>query len=234
MIPVVSRYITQQDLIVGAVQEAARVMNHSDSGLARVQNLNDKSRRMLAFWLVVLVALVAFSGRLLAQNASTESRGAIRPIFGAYVPTGDQRDFLKDAVLAGAQASLNFASNLAVTGSFGWAPSKDKITSGDPTIDAYQYDLGLEARLPDAGLSGVTPFICAGVGGRTYSYRDLNVDSKTNVDGYGAVGVDVGAHRVGVRIEARDYVSRFQPLTGSGSSKTRNDIGVFAGLGVRF
>jgi len=189
---------------------------------------------MIAFGLVTLVALVAFSGRLLAQGSTSGSRGAIRPIFGAYVPTGDQREFLKDAVLAGAQASLNFGSNFAVTGSFGWAPSKDKITAGDQKIDAFQYDLGLEVRTPDTYLGGVTPFVGAGVGGRTYSYRDLNVDSKTNVDGYGAIGVDVGVHRVGVRIEARDYVSRFQPLSGGGDTKTRNDIGVFAGLGVRF
>jgi hypothetical protein len=68
---------------------------------------------MIAFGLVTLVALVAFSGRLLAQGTSSGSRGAIRPILGAYVPTGDQREFLKDAVLAGAQASLNFGSNFA-------------------------------------------------------------------------------------------------------------------------
>jgi hypothetical protein len=189
---------------------------------------------MLSFGLVVLVALVAFSGKLLAQGGSSGSRGAIRPVLGAYVPTGDQREFLKDAVLAGAQASLNVGSNFAVTGSFGWAPSKDKITTGDQKIDAYQYDVGLEVRTPDTYFGGVTPFVGAGVGGRTYSYRDLNIDSKTNLDGYGAVGVGVGVHRVGVRIEARDYVSRFQPLSGGGDAKTRNDIGVFAGLGVRF
>ena len=189
---------------------------------------------MISFGLVVLVALVAFSGRLLAQGrpADREARFA-RSLAHTYRP-GDQREFLKDAVLAGAQASLNFGSNFAVTGSFGWAPSKDKITAGDQKIDAYQYDLGLEVRTPDVFLGGVTPFVGAGVGGRTYSYRDLNIDSKTNVDGYGAVGVDVGVHRVGVRIEARDYVSRFQPLSGGGDTKTRNDIGVFAGLGVRF
>jgi len=121
---------------------------------------------MIAFGLVTLVALVAFSGRLLAQGSPSVSRGAIRPIFGAYVPTGDQRDFLKDAVLAGAQASLNFGSNFAVTGSFGWAPSKDKITAGDQKIDAYQYDVGLEVRTPESYLGGVTPFVGAGVGGR--------------------------------------------------------------------
>ena len=201
----------------------------------RIAKLDDDSRRLVQYGLVVLVALVLFSSRVFAQqSAHPGTRGSIRPIVGAYVPTGDQRDFLKDAVLVGAQGSLNFGTNFAVTGSFGWSPSKDKVTPGDQKIDAYQYDLGLEVRTPESYFGGVTPFVGAGVGGRTYSYRDLNVDSKTNVDGYGAVGVDVGVHRVGVRIEARDYVSRFQPLSGGGDTKTRNDIGVFAGLGVRF
>ena len=202
----------------------------------RIAKLDDDSRRLVQYGLVVLVALVLFSSRVFAQQSvHAGTRGSIRPIVGAYVPTGDQRDFLKDAVLVGAQGSLNFGTNFAVTGSFGWSPSKDKVTPGDQKIDAYQYDLGLEVRTPDAYLGGVTPFVGAGIGGRTYSYRDLNVDSKTNFDGYGALGVDVGTgSRVGIRIEARDYVSRFQPLTGGGETKTRNDIGIVAGLGVRF
>jgi hypothetical protein len=201
----------------------------------RITQLDEDSRSLISFGLVVLVALIVFSGRLFAQQSGpAATRGAIRPIVGAYVPTGDQRDFLKDAVLAGVQGSLNFGTNFAVTGSFGWSPSKDKLTPGDQKIDAYQYDLGLEVRTPDAYLGGITPFVGAGLGGRTYSYRDLNVDSKTNFDGYGAVGVDIGLGRVGARIEARDYVSRFQPLTGRGDTNTRNDIGLFAGLGVRF
>lgn len=203
--------------------------------LKRISQLDEDSRRLVSFALVVLVALVVFSGKVFAQSSvHAGTRGAIRPIVGAYVPTGDQRDFLKDAVLAGVQGSLNFGPNFAVTGSFGWSPSKDKITPGDQKIDAYQYDLGLEVRTPDSYLGAITPFVGAGIGGRTYNYRDLNVDAKTNFDGYGALGVDVGTGRVGVRIEARDYISRFQPLTGGGDSKTRNDIGVFAGLGVRF
>jgi hypothetical protein len=203
--------------------------------LKRIAKLDDDSRQLVVIGLVVLVSLVLFSGRLFAQqNIQPGFRGSIRPIVGAYVPTGEQRDFLKDAVLAGAQGSLNFGSNFAVTGSFGWSPSKDKLTPGDQKIDTYQYDLGLEVRTPESYLGGITPFVGAGIGGRTYDYRDLNVDAKTNFDGYGALGVDVGAGRVGVRIEARDYISRFEPLTGTGGTKTRNDIGLFAGLGVRF
>ena len=162
------------------------------------------------------------------------SRGAIRPYVGAYIPTGEQRDFLKDALLVGAQASWTLNPSIALTASFAWTPSKDKITVGEPTLDAFQYDLGLEARSAQLSVTRLVPFIGAGIGSRTYSYRDLNVDSKTNFDGYGALGFDLGVGPIGVRIEGRDYVSRFQPLTGGGETKTRNDVALVAGLGVRF
>jgi hypothetical protein len=35
-------------------------------------------------------------------------------------------------------------------------------------------------------------------------------------------------------VEGRDYVSRFQPLSGGGDTKTRNDIALFAALGIHF
>jgi hypothetical protein len=38
---------------------------------------------------------------------------------------------------------------------------------------------------------------------------------------------------VGFRIEARDYVSRYNGLQGEGKSVTRNDIGLTAGLALR-
>src|SRR3982751_5616074 len=134
------------------------------SMLKRITQLDDDTRRLVSFGLVVIVSLLVFSGRLFAQQSvHAGTRGAIRPLVGAYVPTGDQRDFLKDAVLAGVQGSLNFGTNFAVTGSFGWAPSKDKVTPGDQKIDAYQYDLGLEVRTPEAYFGGVTPFVGAGL-----------------------------------------------------------------------
>jgi hypothetical protein len=183
-----------------------------------------------------------------AQDQVLATRGAsaafeIRPYVGAYVPTGDQRDLLKDAVLVGAQASWRVIPQLAVTGTFGWAPSKDRLTAGDQTLDLYQYDLGAEARAPSwysggswgsGGSWDFTPFVGLGIGGRTYNYRDLEVDSKTNVAGYGALGGEVGFGRLGLRVEGRDYVSRFEPLTGNSDTKTRNDVTLAAGLTVRF
>jgi hypothetical protein len=161
----------------------------------------------------------------------------LRPYVGAYVPTGDQRDLLKDAVLVGAQTSWRILPQLAVTGTFGWSPSKDRVTAGDQTLDIYQYDVGAEGRAPSwfRGASwDFTPFVGLGIGGRTYNYRDLDVDSKTNVAGYGALGGELGFGRLGLRVEGRDYVSRFEPLTGTGDAKTRNDLTFAAGLTVRF
>ena len=39
--------------------------------------------------------------------------------------------------------------------------------------------------------------------------------------------------RFGFRIEARDYVSRYNGLQGGGQSTTRNDVGVTAGMAFR-
>ena len=186
------------------------------------------------------LATLAFAG-LVAVTTAASAQGTtgfeLRPFVGAYIPTGDQRDLLKDAVLVGAQLSYNIIPAFSVTGSFGWSPSKDRITAGNQTLDIYQYDVGGELRassLYDGGVWNFTPFVGLGIGGRTYNYRDLDVDSKTNFDGYGALGGDIGFGPIGFRIEARDYVSQFKPLTGGGDTKTRNDIGLAAGLSYRF
>ena len=185
---------------------------------------------------LTVAALIA----IFASKAQAQTGGLgleVRPFVGAYIPTGDQRDFLKDAVLVGGQASWRVIPAFAITGTFAWSPSKDRMTAGDQTLDIFQYDLGAELRADswyDGGLITLTPFVGLGAGGRTYSYRDLNVGNTTNFDGYGALGGDVGFGPVSLRIEARDYVSQFKPLSGSGDTKTRNDVGLVAGIAYRF
>jgi len=76
-----------------------------------------------------------------------------------------------------------------------------------------------------------TPFIGLGAGGRTYKYRDLDdVDSRTHFLGYGALGGELGFGRIGVRLEGRDHVSGFKPLTRDGETRSRNDVTLAAGL----
>jgi hypothetical protein len=188
-------------------------------------------------------AVFALSSAFAATSANAQepvtvrSNGfELRPYAGAYIPTGDQRDLLKDAVIVGGQASYRILPQLAVTGTLGWSPSKDRITPGDQKLDIWQYDIGAELRAPSWFTSGpmdFTPFVGLGAGGRTYNYRDLDVDSKTNVAGYGVLGGELGFGRIGWRLEARDYVSQFKPFDG-GDSKTRNDVTVATGITLKF
>jgi len=188
-------------------------------------------RRGLA--LTVVVALGAFAAPVIAQSGGGSQQAfAIRPFVGGYVPTGAQRDFLKGSVFAGGQASWQVIPELALVGTFGWSPSNDKITSGQPKLDLYQYDLGAELSQP--GMWGFSPFVGLGVGGRTYNYRSLDVSTKTDFDGYGAIGGDIPFRTFALRLEARDYVSQFKPLNSSGGTQTRNDVALAAGLSIRF
>jgi hypothetical protein len=179
-----------------------------------------------------------FASKASAQDAVTYHTNGfeIRPYAGAFIPTGKQRDLLRDAVLVGGQASYRIIPELALTATVGWSPSKDRITPGDQKLDVWQYDLGAELRAPSWvtwGPADFTPFIGLGAGGRTYSYRDLDVDSKTNVAGFGVLGGELGFGRIGWRVEARDYVSQFKPFDG-GDSTTRNDVTVATGLTLKF
>jgi hypothetical protein len=195
-----------------------------------------KSARALG---AAIFAFAAFATTAAAQEptASYHTSGfELRPYAGAFIPTGPQRDLLRDAVFVGGQAAYRITPQFAITGNVGWSPSKDRITPGDQKLDVWQYDLGAELRAPSwlqSGTIDFTPFVGLGAGGRTYDYRDLDVNAKTNFAGYGALGGEIGFGRIGWRIEGRDYVSQFKPFEG-GDSKSRNDVSVATGLTFKF
>ncbi len=188
--------------------------------------------------LVALAALTALS--VLAPRAEAQKPFAIRPNVGVFVPTGDQKDLLDNAVLVGLQASYDITPSFAIVGSFGWAPSKD-LTLADEKVDLFQYDLGIEGRLPNLTPSArisTRPYATLGAGGRTYDYRDLgDANAQTNFLGYGALGVDLAQNNgpLGLRLEARDNVTAFKGLRGElAERKARNDLQFSAGLTVAF
>jgi hypothetical protein len=154
---------------------------------------------------------------------------------GALLPTGDQRDALKRAKMTIAQLSYAVRPYLAVTTSMGWARSRDIAVVDAPKLDVFTYDVGAELRA-DRWLSGkaltFTPFAGAGAGGRSYNYRSLEVDATHNLAAYGSAGAELGYRRIRFRVEARDYVTGFKPLTGNGVSENRNDVSVMAGFRI--
>jgi hypothetical protein len=222
------------------IHQMSRSISTSDSSAVSVPAALHPATLRRSLALVAIAALTAFAIRAGAQ-APGESAIRVRPVVGALVATGDERDVLKNAVLVGGQASYTFNSNLALLGSFGWSPSEDKTTTTRPKLDLYQYDLGIEGRLNDltTGSSVSTrPYAAVGGGARTYNLRNVPGSSaQTNPLAFGAVGVDVGpsGSRVGVRFEARDNVTWFKGLSGElQDRKSRNDVQFAAGLTFGF
>jgi len=176
---------------------------------------------------------------LSAQDTTTvaksqpKSRWELRVPSGTLIPTGAQRDFIKRGNLTATQLTYVAPSGLAITSTVGWARSRDAATTDNPKLDVFTYDVGAELRAPHS-ITGeaVTfiPFTGVGAGGRSYNYRNLDVGATHNAAAYGSVGGELGFARVRVRLEARDYVTGFKPLSGAGLARTGNDVVVMVGV----
>ena len=216
-------------------------------------NRTNRTTTTSALAVAAVAALTLSPAAAHAQRAATPGIVGhgfeVRPFAGGFLPTGTQRDVLKDAAAVGGQLGWRFHENFAVTGSFAWSPSKDKTTAlrastlytgREEQLDVFGYDVGLEARLPITFASSwvVAPYVGAGGGARSYHYRDLaDAGTETNAIGYGALGVDLApaSGPIGVRLEARDNVSGFKGLRGENAErKARNDVQLAGGVTFRF
>lgn len=182
------------------------------------------------------VALAVVSaGAASAQTAvaTPTATWELRFTSGALVGTGAQHDAVKDAQLSAVQLAWRVHPSIAITGTAGWARSRDRLLANTPKLDVFTGDLGAEfrpvPRFAERKVS-LSPFVGAGAGMRSYNYRKLDVDATNNVAGYLAAGGELGFRRVGLRLEVRDYATGFKPLIGAGRSDTRNDVMLMAGL----
>lgn len=179
----------------------------------------------------IALLLTAASAAPAQQVATTTRAWELRIPSGGLIATGAQRDHLKNGQMTGIQLSRTVRPSLAITGTFGWARSQDIAAANTPKLDVFTSDIGLEACSHQWVASAPVSFNSfAGFGGgvRSYNYRKLDVDATNNLAGYVAAGGELGVGRVALRIEARDYVTGFKPLTGAGKSETRNDVVVMA------
>lgn len=175
-----------------------------------------------------------------AQSADSTAASAAKSRWelllpsGAMIPTGVQRDAVKRGNLSALQLTFASRSGLAVASTLGWTRSRDVASAGEPKLDVFTYDAGLEWRAPRwaSGTVGFRPFAGVGAGGRSYNYRKLDLDATHNLAGYASAGGDLTVRRVRVRLEARDYVGGFKPLDGNGEGRRSNDVVVMVGLGI--
>ncbi len=197
---------------------------------------------MIRFKSVTMLLSATLLGAAVSNQAAAQetsgSRFEARPFLGAYLPTGDHRDLLGDAITAGIQGGYAITEHLSLVATVGVTPSSDKRIPFSDDIDLFSYDIGAElTKSFDVGPGGMTlsPFVGLGAGGRTYDYRDWSSKSETNVAGYGAIGGQLHMGALGLRLEARDYMSSFKGLLGEMSDREiRNDITVFTAFSFSF
>jgi hypothetical protein len=187
-----------------------------------------KMKRMMMLTLVLLSTTA-----LVLSAQSNAGRPQIGPYAGALLPTGDQKDVMKDAFLAGAQVAFAVSPAFHILGTFGWAPAENKFGLADNTTNVFTYDLGLELGLvrPMGSSWEWRPFIGAGGGARTLDYKDAALSSHTGGAGYGAIGTEFLESNTVIRLEGRYNVFNYHsPLVAEASSQTREDVGVALGI----
>lgn len=183
---------------------------------------------------IAATLLLAATGAARAQDAPARSGGwELRVATGGLIATGALRSNLKDAPVTAVQLSWLAAPRVAITGTFGWARSRDLATTGTPKLDVFTSDLGAEVRsgapvrLRRLSLSG---FVGAGAGARSYNHRKLERDATHHLAAYASVGGEIGMGRVALRLEARDYLTGFGAAAAAGTSPVRNDVVLMAAL----
>lgn len=178
---------------------------------------------------LIAVALAA-APPVRAQESTTIGAFELRPMVGAFIPTGSMRKDFTDAVLVGMQGGFEFSSNVhLLLGGF-WSRDNTHVnTIGTKQADIWQFDAGAEFNLlkPMGRDWFFRPFVGAGAGLRTYDYEVGGTNRCTA--GYASIGAEAQRFEGAFRFEARDYVTCFEsPLTGA--KKTRNDVGLSLGV----
>jgi hypothetical protein len=159
-------------------------------------------------------------------------RPEIRPFVAAYLPAGALREEFKSATTLGVQTALELTPFMHAVATLGWTHGHNKYQGFSNEVTyIWQYDVGAEFNLTrEWGATWlIKPFIGAGIGGRTYDYKAVNVGTTTCSAGYSALGSELQKGVVALRFEARNYFTCFEsPITAK--KKTRNDVGLAFGL----
>ena len=154
---------------------------------------------------------------------------------GKLLPTGTQRDVVTSANLTSAQLDVLLNPTVALTASLGWARSRDAASPDNAKLNVFMYDVGTELRTPFRSFGShvlARSFAGGGVGARHYQSNARADDASSHLGGYVGAGTEFGTARARLRLEARDYLTRFTSLDGRGSARASNDVVVLAGLRI--
>jgi len=164
-----------------------------------------------------------------ASAAFAQTIPEARPFAGVLIPTGKQLGIINRTWMVGLQGGVELAERVHAIGTFAWAANP---SSSDPSV--FDYNAGIEAFQPFHMTADwqLRPFAGVGLGARTYRNHPGadHPTTQTQFAGYGALGTEFQIRRIALRVEGRDYLSRFQGLSGTDRTRTANDVTVAGGV----
>lgn len=190
--------------------------------------------------------LVIGAGGLAAQTPDVELE--ITPMVGGALFLGDLPSSfewtadgepvvvtgaeVEESLALGGRAALRVSERLGIGGTVLYSPAT--LTSGsgaEADLGVWMYGLDVSYHALAAG-ARARPFVVGGVGGKTYDLEGF--DTETDLMWNAGAGVDVALHpRASLRLEARDYMSLFDPEL-SLDEEIQHDLALTVGLNFNF
>jgi hypothetical protein len=136
---------------------------------------------------------------------------------------------IEDALAVGGRIGLRHGQHFGFGATVLYSPTTLTEASGAETdlgVWVYGVDVTYFAPSPSPIAQ---PFVLAGIGGKTYDLE--GVDAATDLMWNVGAGLDLQFHpRAALRLEARDYMSLFDPEVGTVDEELQHDLGLTAGF----
>lgn len=170
------------------------------------------------------LAVTLTLGAPAALAAQSFNNGASVTPYAGYLVTGKWYDgplgtslSTTNTAVVGAELGVPVAKGVSIIGNGAYASGDLRV--GVPifggvnvgTNKMWLYDVALELGGITGKATGIAPFVLGGIGGMTNDITNVLVDTRsTNLTYTAGVGVDIGAaHGFALRLQAKDYIGRF-------------------------
>ena len=136
---------------------------------------------------------------------------------------------IEDALAVGGRVGLLHGRHLGIGATVLYSPTSLTEESGAET-DMGVWVYGVDATYFTPSPSPLAqPFVLAGIGGKTYDVDGM--DPETDLMWNVGAGLDLQFHpRAALRLEARDYMSLFDPAVETADEEIQHDLGLTAGF----
>lgn len=189
---------------------------------------------------VLLLAVAAWTAPLQAQERAA-FEGTVFGGAGLFLNDFAEEEGvaigMDNSLALGAHAGVRFADRFGVEGTFAFLPAEASLSSGDVSAgidtNVLLYGASFLVNFP-VRESNLEPFLAVGAGAKRYDADDVEgeeTEAETDLMwNFGGGARIFLSENVAIRLEARNYMSSFDPEEPGLDTQLQNDVLLTAGL----